>query len=265
METAVMKVGGSLEAAGGARLAPVLADRWQAGQRLLVVHGGGPRITQALQARGIELPFVEGQRLTTAAAVAVVDEVLCRGVNPDIVADLRAAGLPAVGLTSQDRVVIARPKPGMQRTGEVAAVDGARLLQCLGQGQLPVVAPVGVDADGNLYNINADLAAASVAGAVGAVRMVFCTDVPGIYEDFAARRQLYTVPVRRLQALQAEGRFHAGMIPKVESVLSALRQGVQAAFVVDGRNPDAVAAALSGPLDGSFALGTCVLADALGD
>ncbi|WP_051663483.1 acetylglutamate kinase [Alicyclobacillus macrosporangiidus] len=258
----VIKVGGSLRGAGGEALVAGLTELTAAGRPAVLVHGGGPRITEALKERGMDLPFVDGHRLTTPEAVEVVDAVLCRQVNPELVNALRSAGLPGVGVTSADGVVRAEPMPGLQRTGQVTGIDHAVLRAMMAQGSIPVVAPVGVDAAGGRYNVNADLVASAVGGALSAERVVFLTDVPGIYEDFSARRLLYETTAERLVRLLEEGRFTAGMIPKVTAVLSALEGGVQAAFVIDGRDPLAIACALTAPVEGAgaapFAHGTMV-------
>ncbi|GGJ03200.1 acetylglutamate kinase [Alicyclobacillus cellulosilyticus] len=240
MAVTVLKIGGALrDDALQAVVRAVHAAR-RAGDDVAVVHGGGPRITAALAEAGIELPFVDGLRLTTPEAVTVVERVLAREVNGELVAQLCAAGLPACGLSGADGILWARGLPGMQRTGEVARVEVQPVRAAWSAGHVPVLAPVGVDEHGRRYNVNADLAAAAVAGRLGARRVVFLTDVPGIYEDFAAKRLLTDVRAERLRALRSAGCFTAGMIPKVEAVLAAIDAGVKQVYVVDGRDEAAV-------------------------
>ncbi|MCL6517513.1 acetylglutamate kinase [Alicyclobacillus sp.] len=254
----VVKVGGSLRGEGGQALAACVGRLAANATPVVVVHGGVPRITEALKARGIELPFVDGHRLTTPEAVEVVDEVLCRQVNPELVAQLAALGVPAIGVTSADGVVCAQPMPGLQRTGRVDGIEGAYLERLLAAGRVPVVAPVGVDAAGGRYNINADLTASAIGAALGAQRVVFLTDVPGIYEDFEAKRLLTQTTAAQLARLMEEGRFTAGMIPKVSAVLAALQGGAREVLVIDGRDALAVECALTVADTARFAHGTLV-------
>ncbi|MBX5437236.1 MAG: acetylglutamate kinase [Alicyclobacillaceae bacterium] len=248
---AVLKIGGSL---GDGSLEAALFAVRQAqaqGRGVVVVHGGGPRITAALREEGIESQFVNGQRVTSAAAMAVVERVLA-SVNAEIVGWLQARGVNAAGITGRLGVIRAQPIPGLERTARVNGVDPGRLEALLDAGQLPVLAPVAVGDGGLTYNVNADIAAAAVAGALGAERIVFVTDVPGIYADWEAKLRIDDATPAELAALRADGRVTAGMIPKVEAVEAAIQAGVKAAFVVDGRDFDAMAWAVESPADGDL-------------
>ncbi|WDL97858.1 acetylglutamate kinase [Alicyclobacillus sp. ALC3] len=236
----VLKMGGSLQGAGLAALASAIAWCQQSGQNVAVVHGGGPRISQALNEAGIDLPFVDGERVTTAAGMAVVERVLARDVNRELTASLQSAGIAAAGVSGADGVLEAVPLPGRERTARVGRVVTEPLERLAVDGLVPVMAPLGCDAYGLSYNINADLAAGAVAGALGAGRVVFLTDVPGIYENFEAKALLTDTSAEHLRQLLQAGRFHSGMIPKVNAVLSALAAGVQTAFVVDGADARAL-------------------------
>ncbi|MCL6453117.1 MAG: acetylglutamate kinase [Alicyclobacillus sp.] len=260
----VLKVGGSLGTEDWASV--VAAVRWLRDRacRAIVVHGGGPRISAALQKVGLELPFVDGQRRTTAEAMPVVAAVL-RQVNAELVNGLESSGIPAVGLTEADGLLQAQPQVGMERTAVVGAVNTARLTAAWADGRVPVAAPVAMDDAGAAYNVNADLAAGAVAAAVQAERIVFLTDVDGIYSDFAAKVRLDAATDVELDDGLAAGWFTGGMRPKVAAVQHALRGGVPAAFVVGGQHPEGVLWAVGLALDdeqrkpGSAKwLGTCV-------
>lgn len=235
----VLKVGGSI---GTADLsAPLAAIHWllAAGKHPVVVHGGGPRITTALAEVGMSLPFRGGQRLTTAEAIPIVARVLSQEVNTDLVNCLRAAGICAQSFTHADGILLAKPLPEMGRTATVRAVACSGLEAAIRAGYVPVLAPVPVDDNGEPYNANADIAAGAVAAALAAERIVFFTDVDGIYSDFAAKRKLsWTFAAELRQGLKA-GQFQGGMQPKVEAVLSALDAGTDAAFIVHGQQAQA--------------------------
>lgn len=266
MGAVVIKVGGSLKGASLDVLADAVSHERSLGRHVVLVHGGGPRITEALQQHGIELPFVDGQRVTTPEAVGLVEQVLASSVNREIVTELQQAGIPAKGMSGASGILLARALPGMERTGFVESVQTAALVQQLDRARVPVLAPIGVDAQGQRYNINADIAAAAVAGALRAERIAFLTDVPGIYEHWEARRLLTAASAERLVVLLADGRFSAGMIPKVNAVLHAVQHGVAAAYIVDGRDGVAVRWAIqsavtvqSSPEERSY--GTCIVAE----
>lgn len=263
----VLKVGGSLRGAGLSALTSAIRWCQQNGRRVAVVHGGGPRISAALQAAGIDLPFVDGERVTTPVGMAIVARVLGIEVNSELTTSLRGAGIDAVGVNGADGIVFASPLPGKGRTARVSGVDARHIEQRSGAGQVPVIAPLGCAGDGLAYNINADLAAAAIAGALGAERVVFLTDVPGIYENFAARRLITDTSTQELRRLQDAGRFHAGMIPKVNALLGALTAGVESAYVVDGTDSTALQWAVGAPVTGLSPkrdFGTCVRAAAAG-
>lgn len=260
----VLKVGGSI---GTADLsAPLAAIHWllAAGKHPVVVHGGGPRITAALAEAGVSLPFVAGQRMTTEEAMPIVARVLSEEVNRDLVDGLQLNGIVAQPFTHLDCVLRAEPIPGMGRTATVHSVAHHPLEHALRDGYIPVLAPVPVDHAGVTYNANADIAAGAVAAALGAERIIFFTDVDGIYSDFAAKVKLtWTSDTQLLEAL-GDGKFEGGMLPKVKAVLSAIDAGTDAAFIVHGQKSHAAVWAVSQPIaqgNGSLnetAPGTCV-------
>lgn len=258
-EVTVLKVGGSLQGQHTTAVVAAMEAAAAAGQHIVVVHGGGPRITAALAEAGIAAEFVEGQRVTSPSAMTVVARVLAREVNPELVATLVGAGIRAAGLVGSDGLLYAQPIPGLQRVGRVERVDSGAIVAVLDDGLVPVIAPIGRADDAGLCNINADLAASAIAGAVQAKKIIFLTDVPGIYADFAAKQLLQSTTLSALQTLRHEGKFSAGMIPKVDAVMSALAAGVPNAYVVHGADVSAVTwAVLDAPDFASVPLGTRV-------
>ncbi|WP_051321982.1 acetylglutamate kinase [Alicyclobacillus contaminans] len=240
----VLKIGGSLKGQAMDAVSAALAAAEAANLDVVIVHGGGPAITEALQQRGIELPFIDGQRMTTPAAMGVVEAVLYGQVNQAIVQHLRATGKPAQAMAGWSGILLAGGLPNLQRSGRVERVNPKPLEDVLARGEIPVVCPIGVDESGVRYNINADLAASAVAAALQANKIVFFTDVPGIYSDFANRIRMEDVTATDVRALAEEGRFQAGMLPKVNAVLQALAGGVAHAYVIQGNDVSTAVAAV---------------------
>jgi len=214
------------------------------GMRPVVVHGGGPDISRYSDRLGLEVRFVQGLRVTDASTMELVKMVLVGKINKEIVAQLHVAGVSAVGLAGDDaRLITAakedRPDADLGFVGRVAAID-PRVLTCLGE-FVPVVASVGVDEDGQSYNINADTVAGALAAALGARKAIFLTDVEGLYADVTDRTSLVSeCDLATLEEMMASGAVGAGMIPKLRAVGDALRGGVEAAHIVDGRVPHSV-------------------------
>jgi acetylglutamate kinase len=217
-----------------------------AGLRPVIVHGGGPEITRMLERLGHKTEFVDGQRVTSAEDVRVVEMVLTGKVNTEIVGLINTLGGRAVGLSGKDarllqaRKQAARPgKPDLGFVGDIEAVDPA-VLETLFQGNyMPVISPVGMGADGASYNINADVAAAEIAVAARAKKLIFLTDVPGILDENGQR--LSELKAAELAARAKEGRtIKGGMAVKAAGILRALEGGVEAVHVVDGREPHSV-------------------------
>jgi acetylglutamate kinase len=245
----VLKVGGSLQ---GRHLDVVVQSVQQAhrlGFPVVVVHGGGPAITAALAAHGIELPFRAGQRVTPPEAVHIVDHVLTREVNPAIVRALTQAGIEATGLSGACGILYARSISGLERTGEIVRVDPYSLHAVLHNGVVPVVSPVASDETGNLYNVNADLAASAVAVSLMARKFVLFTDVPGIFANWNTKARLAEATADQLRQLLQANVFHSGMIPKVQSVLQALGGGVEQVYVLQGNAPETAARAVDHELN----------------
>ncbi len=212
----------------------------------VVVHGGGPKISSMMDRLGMEARFVDGVRYTDAPTMEVVEMVLGGAVNKEIVNLINQHGGNAVGLTGKDgNLIQARPlkdrkgnDPGMGLVGEVDTVRPAILNQ-LDEGRfIPVIAPIGVDGDGQAYNINADLAAGSIAHALHAEKLLVLTDVVGILDK---NKQLQPHLTReQVDALIDDGTIAGGMMPKVRACFNALDGGVGKAHIIDGRVPHAL-------------------------
>ncbi len=214
------------------------------GLRPVIVHGGGPQISELAEQLSVESSFVGGLRVTDHAMMDVVRMALLGTVNPELVGLVQQAGAPAVGVSGIDANLIqVRPARGpadedLGLVGEVERVDTTYLDELLADGFLPVVATLGRDADGVERNVNADLAAGAIAAALEASKLVYLTDVPGLYLDFGDPEKqalISEVGVERLEKMLADDDLHAGMRPKVRSIVEAVRGGVPQAHILDGR------------------------------
>ena len=217
----------------------------------IVVHGGGKAITRAMEKAGLAANFIQGQRVTDEATVAVVDRVLSREINPEVVATINSLGGKARGFAGTDIFTCRKlwlddkDKPGSKLdigyVGEVVAVNTAPLLECIEQGITPVISPTARGEDGKIYNCNADVAAAQVAIALKACRLVFMSDVPGLMRDPKNPATLIThLQISEVPALKQAGIVDKGMIPKVDSAVMAIKSGVEKVSFVDGRSPHSV-------------------------
>ena len=219
----------------------------------VVVHGGGPQIGRMLKQLGIESQFIGGLRVTDAATAEVAEMVLAGKINKEIVGWIAGLGGRAVGLSGKDaNLVLAekvtRTEPdrnsGIERhvdlgfVGEPVAVDPTILRNLASDNFIPVVAPVALGADGATYNINADTMAGAIAGALGAKRFFLLTDVPGVLDKSGGL--LTDLDRPSIDALKADETITGGMIPKVDTCLSAVDAGVEAAVILDGRIPHAM-------------------------
>lgn len=204
----------------------------------VVVHGGGPQITRLLEKMEIPTRFVSGQRVTDEATMEVVEMVLGGRINAEIVQSINRAGGQAVGISGRAaRMIKARKQTGGEAdlglVGEITQVDPGVIQTLLGQRYIPVVAPVGIGEDGQAYNINADFAAAAVAGSLKAEKLVMLTDVPGVLD--AGGKLISSIRGGEAENLIADGIITGGMIPKIRQALLALQAGVRKAHVIDGR------------------------------
>ena len=212
----------------------------------VVVHGGGKAITRAMEKAGLKSNFVQGQRVTDEATVNIVDRVLSREINPEVVRAIESFGGAAQGFAGPDIFLCRKFQPigkdgeslDAGFVGEVIEVNTAPLLECIRLGITPVISPTARGEDGRIYNCNADVAAAQAAIALHAERLVFMSDVPGLLRDPKDPATL----ISRLGPAEAEdlkrrGIVDKGMIPKVDSAISAVRAGVEKVSLVDGRIP----------------------------
>jgi acetylglutamate kinase len=208
------------------------------GLRPVVVHGGGPQITALMERVGKTAEFRDGLRVTDADTVNLVRMVMIGEVNPQIVSAINVHGNFAVGVSGADGCLIrAAPRdPTLGFVGDVEHIDPSLLQGLLDQEFVPVVAGIGVDREGQPYNINADTVAGAVAEALGAEKLVYLTDIEGLRSDVTDPTSLIRqVCADELDALVADGRIAGGMIPKVASCSHAVRHGVQRAHILDGR------------------------------
>ncbi|HVJ97181.1 MAG TPA: acetylglutamate kinase [Acidimicrobiia bacterium] len=213
------------------------------GMNPVVVHGGGPQITELMERLGKKSEFVDGRRVTDAETVDIVRMALVGKVNREIVASVNQLGSYAVGLSGEDagliRVVQRDPKLGF--VGDVREIDATIVHRLLNEELIPVIATVGVDDDGQAYNINADTVAGAIAQAVDAEKLVYLTDVAGVYADWPDESTLIpSIDVDGMEKLIAGGKVTEGMIPKLESCIAAVRHGVRRAHILDGRLPHAL-------------------------
>ncbi|MFN8109177.1 MAG: acetylglutamate kinase [Thermoleophilia bacterium] len=211
------------------------------GMNPVVVHGGGPAISRYSARLGLEVRFVDGLRVTDADTMELAKMVLVGKINKEIVAHLHVAGVRAVGLAGDDGALIraSRHAPNGHDIGFVGRVDhiDPTVLQRLSD-FVPVVASVGVDAEGQSYNLNADTVAGRIAGALGARKVLFLTDVEGLYRDPDDPSTVISeCSLLELEEMIADGTISGGMLPKLAGVRDALAHGVEAAQIVDGRLP----------------------------
>ncbi len=254
-ETIVIKFGG--HAMGDKRLAHDFARDMvlikQVGINPVVVHGGGPQIASMLDRLKIKSSFIEGLRVSDEATVEVVEMVLAGKINKQIVSAISGAGGRAVGLSGKDgNMIVARklhrtvrdPDSNIERVldlgfvGEPETINVEVLDAIIEADLLPIIAPIGVSADGDTYNINADTAAGAIAGELEAKRLFLLTDVPGVLG--ADGNLIAKLSVGEAQTLIDDGTITGGMIPKIRTSIDAINQGVEAVVILDGRVPHAL-------------------------
>lgn len=206
----------------------------------VVVHGGGPQIASMLKRLGIESTFSGGLRVTDEATIEVVEMVLAGSINKQIVSHINQAGGKAVGLSGKDgnMVIAKRLSPELGFVGEPDKIDVTVLHQILGRELIPVLAPTASGPSGETFNINADTFAGYIAGALKAKRLLLLTDVPGVLDR--SKKLIESLSVNDVRRLIADGTISGGMIPKVETCITALEQGVEGVVILDGKVPHAV-------------------------
>ncbi|WGK61555.1 acetylglutamate kinase [Halopseudomonas sp. SMJS2] len=219
----------------------------------VVVHGGGPQIGDLLKRLNITSEFIEGMRVTDGATMDVVEMVLGGQVNKNIVNLINQHGGQALGLTGKDanlirarKLKVTRRTPGMDKpeiidvgqVGEVSEVNVKLINRLISDDYIPVIAPIGVGADGTSYNINADLVAGKVAEALGAEKLMLLTNIAGLMDKTG--KVLTGLTTAQVDELIADGTIYGGMLPKIRCALDAVQGGVGSAIIVDGRVPNAV-------------------------
>ncbi|MFA6845858.1 MAG: acetylglutamate kinase [Sphaerochaetaceae bacterium] len=247
--TVVIKYGGSAMVDEELRKSTIsdIAMLKYLGLRPVVVHGGGKDITNMLSRLGKKTQFIDGLRITDAETAGIAEMVLSGSIGKGLVEDLEANGIPAVGISGKDghTLLSSRLIDGQGRdlgfVGKVEKVDTQLLLTLMNNGFIPVVSPVGVDEDSQTYNINADYAASAIAGALGARKLVFLTDVEGILTDKDDPESIIRqLSIEQAKGFIADGTISGGMIPKVECCLDAMEKGVRNVHVLNGKTPHAM-------------------------
>lgn len=211
----------------------------------ILVHGGGPEINEAMKRLGKEPEFVAGRRVTDAETMEIVEMVLTGKTNKSIVAHLNGEGVQAVGLSGKDANLLIATKDtdngDIGFVGKIAHVNPEIIHTLTNGGYIPVISSVAVGADGQAYNVNADTAAAALAAALHAEKLILMTDVEGLYKDFSDKSSLVS-EITTVEARQwiAEGIVDKGMIPKLEACATAVEDGVPRAHIIDGRRAHAL-------------------------
>lgn len=251
-ETFVIKYGGS--AMGDATLSRQFAEDIvllkQVGINPIVVHGGGPQIGKMLERLKIQSSFIDGLRVTDAATVEIVEMVLCGSINKQIVAEINAAGGVAVGVSGKDggliearklRRSVADPDSNIEKlldlgfVGEPVRINPNVIQEFAEANFIPVIAPIGMGAAGETFNINADTAAGAIAAALGAAKLLMLTDVPGVLNE--NKELISELSFTEAKKLIKDKVITGGMIPKIETCMHALENDVEAAHILDGRLP----------------------------
>ncbi|CAM2935801.1 acetylglutamate kinase [Paenibacillus sediminis] len=250
-QTFVMKCGGSTLAALPDSFFEDLKQIQESGVQPVIVHGGGPAISDNLAKLGIETEFVNGLRKTTEPVLDVVEMVLAGSINKEIIRKIQSSGGKALGLSGVDGLLIqAKPVVNSDEVGwvgDVTYVESSIVEGVLRLGYMPVIAPIGIDASGQRYNINADTAAGAVASHLGVQRMIVVTDVPGIMKKVQGeKRVLPSVSVQEIEHMIESGEIYGGMIPKVRAAINCIQGNVQEVVIVDGSEPQVLSRVLNG-------------------
>lgn len=248
----VMKCGGSTLAALPVSFFEDMRQLQDEGIVTVIVHGGGPAISETLGKLGIESGFVNGLRVTNEAVLDVVEMVLSGQINKEIVRRIQLTGAAALGLSGVDgHLIEAKPVANSHEVGlvgDVTKVNAELIHGIVSMGYIPVIAPVGLGADGGQrYNINADTAAGAVASHLGVEQMVVVTDVPGIMKTVdGEKRVLPVVSVAEIEEMIVNGDIYGGMIPKVRAAIACIQGRVQEVVIVNGSEPNVLSKVLKG-------------------
>ncbi len=210
---------------------------WMIGVKVVVVHGGGPEITELLDKIGKKSEFIDGLRVTDKETVEVAQMVLAGKINKNLVHLIQSKGGSAMGLSGIDGSMIMATKKDdrLGYVGEITDVNVKPILDVIEKGYIPVISTIGCDNDGNVYNINADTAAAKIAGNLHAESLISMTDISGILKDRNDPKTLIPkIEIGEVQSLIDDGTINGGMIPKVHCCVSAINYGVRRVFIIDG-------------------------------
>lgn len=244
-EIVVIKYGGSAQSSDAlkAKFAQDIVLLHLVGVKVVIVHGGGSRISQLLEDLKIPTEFIDGERVSTPEVMRIVEMVLSGEINKELASLLNSYGAKAIGISGKDAHFLkAKPKDAVKfgLTGRVESVKADVIHNLLREGFIPVIAPIGADDEiGHPgYNINADLAASAIASAIGACKVIFMTDTPGVLNN--DKELLSTLSEAQVEALKKDGTIHGGMVPKVDACLEAVDGGVKKAHIIDGRIDHAI-------------------------
>ncbi|MEO1958168.1 MAG: acetylglutamate kinase [Nautiliaceae bacterium] len=235
-KTIVIKYGGSAQIDETLKesFAVDILMLYMVGIKPVIVHGGGKRINEILNALNIKTEFKDGVRVTTKEAIKIAEMVLSGEINKEIVNMLNQHGAKAIGINGKDMNFM-RAKSLIGYTGEIVSIDGIFLQKLISENLIPVIAPIAAG-DGPThpgFNINADTAASEIAAAIGAKRVIFLTDTPGVLDK--DKKLIPSLSKNEIEKLKKEGIIAGGMIPKVDAALNAVEKGVEKAHIIDGR------------------------------
>jgi acetylglutamate kinase len=207
---------------------------YMVGIKPVIVHGGGKRITEILNALNVKTEFKDGVRVTTEDSIKIAEMVLSGEINKEIVNMLNQHGAKAIGINGKDMSFM-KAKSLVGYTGEIVSIDGVFINKLISENLIPVIAPIaaGDSPTHPGYNINADTAASEIAAAIGAKRIIFLTDTPGVLDK--NKNLISSLTSQEIENLKKDGTIAGGMIPKVDAALSAVRRGVEKAHIIDGR------------------------------
>ncbi len=244
-EIIVIKYGGSAQSSDAlkAKFAQDIVLLHLVGVKVVIVHGGGNRISELLSDLKIPTQFIDGERVSTPEVMRIVEMVLSGEINKQITSLLNSHGAKAIGISGKDAHFLkAKAKDAVKfgLTGRVESVKADVIHNLLREGFIPVIAPIGADDEVGHpgYNINADLAASAIAAAIGACKVIFMTDTPGVLNN--DKELLSTLSEAQVEALKTDGTIHGGMVPKVDACLEAVDGGVEKAHIIDGRIDHAI-------------------------
>jgi acetylglutamate kinase len=246
-KTLVIKYGGSImdnEAAQNAFIEDLIFLT-NSGVKVVIVHGGGPEISRWLNRTGIESKFVKGLRVTDSATMEIVEMVLSGNVNKKLSSNLSRKGLNAIGISGKDSNLIKAKKKYVYENGnkldigfvgQVTSINKEAILGLINNDYIPVISPIGCDADGNSYNINADYAASFISGVLKAEKLLVMTDIDGVYVDIKdPSTMLPSITIDEIKQYTDSGIISGGMIPKLECCVDALDKGTKSVHLIDGR------------------------------